>query len=103
MNNHSFPQDFLWGAATSAYQVEGAAEERGETIWDRFCAIPGKVSGGQTGRTACDHCHRWDEDLKLMRELGLRSYRFSVSWARCCRGSADQLRRPDFYRRLSTG
>jgi len=105
MATHGFPKDFLWGAATSAYQVEGAAEERGETIWDRFCAVPGKVSGGQTGRTACDHCHRWAGDLALMRELGLRSYRFSVSWARVLPAGAGPVSPGglDFYQRLVDG
>ncbi len=105
VSDFRFPSDFLWGAATSAYQIEGAAGERGETIWDRFCDSPGKVSGGHTGRTACDHCHRWREDLRLMRELGLRSYRFSISWARVLPDGGGQVHPAglDFYRRLVDG
>ena len=79
-----FPADFVWGAATSAYQVEGAVAEdgRGESIWDRFSSVPGKVSGGDTGATACDSYHRHPEDVRLARELGLNGYRFSVAWPR---------------------
>jgi len=101
MGGFRFPQDFLWGAATSAFQIEGAAE-RGETIWDRFCETPGKVLGGHTGRIACDHYHRRRQDLNLMRELGLRSYRFSVSWARVLPQGSGRIHAAglDFYRRL---
>lgn len=79
-----FPEQFVWGSATAAYQVEGAAHEdgRGESIWDRYCAIPGNVQGGDTGDVACDHYHRFREDVALMKELGLRAYRFSISWPR---------------------
>jgi beta-glucosidase len=79
-----FPPGFVWGAATSAYQIEGAVGEdgRGESIWDRFSAVPGNVAGGDTGRTACDAYHRYREDIRLMRELGLSGYRFSVAWPR---------------------
>ena len=103
MSGYRFPIDFLWGAATSAYQIEGGAQERGQTIWDRFCEAPGKILGGHTGQTACDHYHHWREDVALMRELGLRSYRFSIAWARVLpegsgRVSAAGL---DFYRRLA--
>ncbi len=104
-SSHRFPPDFLWGAATSAFQIEGAADERGATIWDRFCEIPGKVLGGHTAQTACDHYHRWRQDLRLMRELGLRSYRFSVSWARVLPEGAGRLQPSglDFYLRLTDG
>jgi beta-glucosidase len=80
----SFPANFLWGAATAAYQIEGAvdADGRGESIWDVFSHTPGRVLHGDTGDIACDHYHRLTEDLDLMRELGLRSYRFSVAWPR---------------------
>ena len=80
----TFPSDFLWGAATSSYQIEGASEEdgRGESIWDRFSHTPGKIADGSTGDVACDHYHRWREDIALMKDLGLRAYRLSVSWAR---------------------
>jgi beta-glucosidase len=102
MSGFRFPADFLWGASTSAYQIEGAAEERGRTIWDLFCDTPGKVFAGHTGRTACDHVRRWREDVALMRALGLRSYRFSVSWARVLPEGAGRIRPAglDFYDRL---
>jgi beta-glucosidase len=79
-----FPNDFVWGAATSAYQVEGAVDEdgRGESIWDRFSHTPDRVLGGDTGDVACDHYHRYPQDIDLMAELGLSAYRFSVSWPR---------------------
>ena len=78
------PDDFLLGAATAAYQIEGAAFEdgRGPSIWDTFSREPGAVAAGQTGDVACDHYHRYRDDVALMKELGLESYRFSVSWAR---------------------
>src|SRR5438270_487505 len=80
----SFPGDFLWGTATAAYQIEGAAREdgRGESIWDRFSHTPRKTAHGDTGDIACDHYHRWPQDVQLMRELGLQAYRFSVAWPR---------------------
>lgn len=79
-----FRSDFVWGAGTSAYQVEGAAREqgRGDSVWDEFCRTPGKVHQGHTGDVACDHVHRYEEDVALMRRIGLRAYRFSVSWPR---------------------
>lgn len=79
-----FPPDFVWGAATAAYQIEGSvtADGRGESIWDRFSHTPGKVHAGDTGDVACDHYRRWQEDLRLMRELGVNAYRFSVAWPR---------------------
>ncbi|MFC9492531.1 family 1 glycosylhydrolase, partial [Streptomyces hydrogenans] len=79
-----FPSDFLWGAATAAYQIEGAAREDGRTpsIWDTFSHTPGKVFEGHTGDVAVDHYHRFREDVALMSELGLNAYRFSVSWSR---------------------
>jgi beta-glucosidase len=79
-----FPSDFFWGAATAAYQIEGAVREdgRGESIWDRFSAVPGKVLNGDSGAVACDSYHRYREDVRLMRELGLNAYRFSISWPR---------------------
>jgi beta-glucosidase len=80
----TFPADFLWGAATAAYQIEGAAGEdgRGPSTWDVFCKKPGAVFEGHSGDVACDHYHRYREDVALMRELGLQAYRFSVSWPR---------------------
>ena len=79
-----FPEGFLWGAATSAYQIEGStlADGAGPSIWDRFCHSPGRILDGRNGDIACDHYRRWPEDLALMRELGLQSYRFSIAWGR---------------------
>lgn len=79
-----FPKDFVWGAATAAYQVEGAACEDGKglSIWDTFCKQPGRVFEGQSGDVACDSYHRFKEDVALMAKLGIRAYRFSVSWPR---------------------
>jgi beta-glucosidase len=100
----SFPPDFVWGAATAAYQIEGAAHEdgRGESVWDRFCATPGKVRGGDSGAIACDFYHRYRDDVALMRELGLDAFRFSIAWPRVLpegRGRVNQAGL-DFYDRL---
>jgi len=80
----ALPADFTWGAATAAYQIEGAVDEDGRTpsIWDTFSHTPGKTAGGDTGDVACDHYHRWAEDLELMKALGLDAYRFSIAWPR---------------------
>jgi beta-glucosidase len=98
---------FVWGAATAAFQIEGAtkADGRGESIWDRFAATEGKVAGGDTGDPACEHYYRWEHDLDLMRSLGLQGYRFSIAWPRIQpdgRGPANQ-RGIDFYRALVEG
>ncbi len=79
-----FPDGFLWGCATSAYQIEGAplADGAGPSIWHRFVRTPGRVTHGDTGDIACDHYHRWPEDIALMREMGLTAYRFSIAWGR---------------------
>lgn len=77
-----FQKDFLWGTATASFQIEGAADKRGDSIWDAFCRQPGRVYHGHDGRVACDHVRLFREDVKLMKELGLRNYRFSVSWPR---------------------
>lgn len=79
-----FRKDFKWGAATSAYQIEGAAFEDGKgwNIWDVFCKEENRVYGGHTGETACDHYHRFGEDIALMKQIGIRAYRFSINWAR---------------------
>ena len=80
----SFPKNFTWGAAAAAYQIEGAAAEdgRGPSVWDVFSHQPGKVFEGHTGDVACDHYHRWREDVALMKQLGLQAYRMSVAWPR---------------------
>jgi len=100
----AFPPGFLWGAATSAFQIEGhtRADGRGESIWDRFCQKPGRVAGGGTGEPACDHYRRWPEDVALMARLGLGAYRFSVAWPRIFPGGGAPLNQKglDFYRRL---
>ena len=79
-----FPKDMKWGAATAAYQIEGAAFEdgKGPSIWDTFSHTPGKVLNGDNGDVAADSYHRYEEDIKLMKELGIDTYRFSVSWPR---------------------
>lgn len=98
------PSDFLWGAATASYQIEGAASEdgRGESIWDRFSRTPGKVRDGDTGDVACDHYHRMPEDVALMKELGLGAYRFSVAWPRVIPDGTGQVNAAglDWYERL---
>ncbi|MFB6564721.1 GH1 family beta-glucosidase [Streptomyces sp. NPDC056400] len=81
-----FPDGFLWGTATAAFQIEGAAALRGPSIWDTFCRTPGKVHGGDTGDVAVDHHRLWREDVRLMASLGLGAYRFSVSWPRVLAG-----------------
>lgn len=103
-NHLTFPPNFLWGAATAAYQIEGAWNEdgRGESVWDRFSHAPGNVQAGDTGDVACDHYHRYAEDVQLMRRLGLKAYRFSISWPRVIpagRGAIN-LRGLGFYDRL---
>ena len=80
----ALPADFVWGAATAAYQIEGAVDEDGRSpsIWDTFSHTPGRTAGGDTGDIACDHYHRWPQDLSLMSGLGLDAYRFSIAWSR---------------------
>lgn len=84
MSTYRFKDDFVWGAATSSYQIEGAANDdgRGPSIWDAFCKVPGKVINGESGDVACDHYHRLEQDLDMMAELGLQAYRFSIAWPR---------------------
>lgn len=100
-----FPHNFIWGAATASYQIEGAWNEggKGESIWDRFSHTPGKIAEGHTGDIACDHYHRWREDIALMRQLGLKAYRFSVSWPRVLPAGFGRVNLPglDFYDRLT--
>lgn len=103
----AFPQNFLWGAATAAYQIEGAWKEdgKGESIWDRFSHTPGKVENGDTGDVACDHYHRWSEDIELMKQLDLPAYRFSIAWTRVLPKGRGQVNQAglDFYSRLVDG
>jgi beta-glucosidase len=100
----TFPPSFLWGAATAAYQIEGAAAEdgRGESIWDRFCSTPGNVPNGESGMVACDFYHRYRDDIGLMRELGLDAFRFSIAWPRILPDGRGRVNAAglDFYDRL---
>jgi beta-glucosidase len=103
----AFPQGFLWGVSTAAYQIEGAVDVdgRGTSIWDTFSHTPGRTHNGDTGDVACDHYHRLDEDLDLVASLGATAYRFSLAWPRIQpdgRGPANQAGL-DFYRRLVDG
>ena len=103
MESISFPEGFVWGAATAAFQIEGATTADGRTasIWDTFCKIPGAVVGGDTGDPAADHYYRVDEDVQLMVDLGLHAYRFSTAWPRI-RPDAGPVNQAglDFYSRL---
>jgi beta-glucosidase len=100
-----FPPSFEWGCATAAFQIEGGATEGGKlpSIWDHFCAQPGRIKDASDGLTACDHFHRYPEDIALMADLGFRHYRFSIAWTRVIRedGSANP-EGLDYYRRLLT-
>jgi beta-glucosidase len=102
-----FPDSFLWGAATSAYQIEGSplADGAGPSIWQRFTHSPGLTANGDTGDVACDHYRRYRDDIALMRELGLNAYRFSISWSRILPAGTGHVneRGLDFYRRLVDG
>ncbi len=101
---HRFPEDFVWGVAAAAPQIEGAAaaDGKGESIWDRFALTPGKVYQGHTLAVACDHYHRYREDFALMRELGVKHYRLSVAWPRIFPDGDGALNQAglDYYRRL---
>ena len=103
----SFPPDFVWGVATSAFQIEGAADEdgKGPSIWDRFCRVPGAIADGSNGDVACDHLHRWADDLNIVADLGVEAYRFSVSWPRVqpAGSGAWNAKGLDFYERLVDG
>jgi beta-glucosidase len=104
MSNTAFPADFLWGAATSAYQIEGSplADGAGESIWHRFAHTAGKIDDGSDGDIACDHYRRFGDDVRLMHELGLGAYRFSISWSRVLPEGTGRVnqRGLDFYDRL---
>ncbi|HYO09646.1 MAG TPA: GH1 family beta-glucosidase [Tepidisphaeraceae bacterium] len=99
-----FPRDFVWGTATAAYQVEGAARDdgRGPSVWDTFCRRPGAVAMDHTGDVACDHYHRYRDDVALMKSLGVKAYRFSVSWSRVFPSGSGEINEKgvDFYKRL---
>lgn len=102
--NGKFPKNFTWGTATASYQIEGAFDigGRGPSIWDTFSKTPGKVVNGDTGDIACDHYHRFEEDIKIMKELGVDAYRFSIAWPRLF-PHGDEVREEqgfDFYNRL---
>jgi beta-glucosidase len=100
----AFPKDFRWGTATSSYQIEGGGLDygRGECIWHRYSHIAGNVTNGDTGVVACDHIHRYAEDVQLMKQLGIDSYRFSVAWARVLPAGTGDVNQQglDFYNRL---
>lgn len=103
-NSHRFPDTFLWGASTSAYQIEGSplADGAGPSIWQRFAHSPGRTTNGDTGDIACDHYNRWRSDVTLMKELGLQAYRFSISWSRVFPEGTGRINEKglDFYEHL---
>ena len=103
----TFPADFVWGVATSAFQIEGAAsaDGKGPSIWDQFCRVPGAIADASNGDIACDHYHRWASDLDLIAGLGVDAYRFSVSWPRVRPGGSGAWNEAglDFYDRLVDG
>jgi beta-glucosidase len=105
--HRQFPPDFVWGVATSSFQIEGAAFEggKGESIWDRFCRQPGVIADGSNGDVACDHFHRLDDDLDLIASLGVNAYRFSIAWPRLqALGHGEfNARGLDFYERIVDG
>ena len=104
MDKINFPNEFVWGSATASYQIEGAVNEdgRGESIWDRFSHIKGNTLNGDTGDLACDHYHRYKEDIKIMSEMGLKGYRFSISWSRIFPKGYGEVNQKgvDFYNNL---
>ena len=107
-HRRQFPADFRWGCSTSAFQIEGATtlDGRAESIWDRFCSEPGRIRDGANGSIACDHYHRWPQDLDLAAQLGVGAYRFSIAWPRILpaglAGGANS-KGLDFYSRLVDG
>ena len=104
MTQITFPKDFIWGCAASAYQVEGAWNEdgKGPSIWDSFTRIPGKIADGTNADIATDHYHRYKEDVALMADVGLRAYRFSTAWSRILPEGIGPVNQKglDFYDRL---
>lgn len=103
-NKGSFPEGFVWGVSTSAYQIEGAVDEdgRGKSIWDAFCETEGNIKNGDTGAIACDHYHRYEEDVALMADLGIKAYRLSIGWPRILPKGLGAINKAglDFYDRL---
>jgi beta-glucosidase len=104
MTSYQFPEGFMWGTATASYQIEGAVSEDGRkpSVWDTFSATPGRTVNGDTGNVACDHYHLYETDVKLMAELGIKHYRFSIAWSRLIpdgRGTVNEAG-VDFYKRL---
>jgi len=106
MSKLTFPENFLWGVATASYQIEGAYNEdgKGESIWDRYCSIPGRIANGDTGKVACDHYHLYPDDVKLLKELGVKTYRLSISWPRIFPNGIGMPNEKgiEFYRKLLT-
>lgn len=105
--SNDFPEDFVFGSATAAFQIEGGGREggRGPSIWDAFCEEPGRIANDANALVAVDHYHRWEEDLDLMQRMGLNAYRFSVSWSRVLPAGRGRVNAPgvDFYDRLIDG
>lgn len=98
----TFNNNFVWGAATAAFQIEGGQSSRGDSVWDMLCRTPGAIYGGHTGETACDHIHRYKGDVEIMREIGLQAYRFSFSWPRILPNGVGEVNIAgiDFYDRM---
>jgi beta-glucosidase len=105
MSLYEFPKSFIWGSATSSYQIEGAwnSDGKGESIWDRFSHTGNNILEGHTGDTACDHYHLWKEDIKIMKQMGLQAYRFSISWPRILPNGTGQINQKglDFYSQIT--
>ena len=103
-NLEEFPENFLWGSASAAYQIEGAFDEdgKGPSVWDTFSKIPGKTFEHTNGDIAIDHYHRYKEDVRLMAEMGLKAYRFSVAWSRIIPDGEGEINESgiDFYENL---
>ncbi|MCX7695441.1 MAG: GH1 family beta-glucosidase [Caloramator sp.] len=104
MNKYSFPKDFIWGVATSSYQIEGAYNEdgKGENIWDRFTSIPGNIYKNHNGNVACDHYHLYEKDIEILEQLGIKNYRLSISWARIFPKGYGEVNKKgvEFYKKL---
>ena len=102
-----FPHDFVWGTATSSFQIEGATDVdgRSESIWDRFCQVEGAIKDGSDGRIACEHYNRWPDDIEVLKEIGTRAYRFSIAWPRILPNGTGAVNEPglDFYQKLTDG